>query len=154
MPAMVPEPVLIEETAYGLGNVSGSATTALTNAHRLEKSGQRATYPLLCDWSCLRGGLQRLTRDRVSDKGPATNSMVYRAVSEEIHRSLAYTYFYLALKEGNDYRVIWPWESNFSTRFLSSYASTALIYPYQSADEGTLHDIEFLSPNALDIGRK
>ena len=96
----------------------------------------------------------RLTRDAVQGHGPATDSLKYREVGDQVHQSLAFTYFYPALKSGDDYRVVWPWEneSTFRRRFLSSYQGTALSYPSQSAAEGMLHEVEFVSPNTLDTG--
>lgn len=96
----------------------------------------------------------RLTRDAAQGRGPATDSREYRRVGEQVHRSLAFTYFYPALKSGDDYRVVWPWENEraFRSRFLSSYQGTALSYPHQSAATGMLHEVEFISPHTLDTG--
>lgn len=96
----------------------------------------------------------RLTRDAVQGRGPATDSLKYREVGDQVHQSLAFTYFYPALKSGNDYRVAWPWENegSFRHRFVSSYPGTALSYPQKSAAEGMLHEVEFISPNTLDTG--
>jgi hypothetical protein len=78
----------------------------------------------------------------------------YRKVSKTFAQFLTFTYFYPALKEGNDYRAQFPWENEarFRRRFLSSYTSTALSYPQQTAAEGLLHEVEFISPYTLDIG--
>lgn len=96
----------------------------------------------------------RLTRDAVQGRGPATDSLKYREVGDQVHQSLAFTYFYPALKSGNDYRVVWPWENenSFRRRFLSSHQGTALSYPQQSAAEGMPHEVEFISPHTLDTG--
>lgn len=96
----------------------------------------------------------RLTRDAAQGRGPATDSRAYRGVGEQVHQSLAFTYFYPALKSGDDYRVAWPWENEslFRRRFLSSYAGTALAYPQQAAAEGMLHEVEFIAPHTLDTG--
>ncbi|MCZ7571610.1 MAG: hypothetical protein M5U01_23930 [Ardenticatenaceae bacterium] len=96
----------------------------------------------------------RLTRDAAQGRGPATDSPQYRKIGKQVHQSLAFVYFYPALKSGDDYRVVWPWENEtmFRRRFLSSYPGTALSYPQQSAAEGTLHEVEFISPNTLDTG--
>ena len=96
----------------------------------------------------------RLTRNALQGKGPATDSDKYRGFGEKVHRDLAFTYFYPALKSGDDYRVVWPWkdESTFRRRFLNSYQSTALYYPQQSAAEGSLHEVEFIAPHTLDTG--
>lgn len=97
---------------------------------------------------------QRLTRDQMRGVGPAVDSGPYHEMGKRVHNSLAYTYFYPALKTDNgaDYGVAWPWQERFSARFLGSYVSTALAYPNQCADEGTLHEVEFISPYTTDTG--
>jgi hypothetical protein len=96
----------------------------------------------------------RLTRDAANGRGPAADSREYQSVGEEVHDSLAYTYFYPATKSGTAYQIAWPWpdESQFRRRFLSSYSGTALTYPQQSAATGMLHEVEFISPHTLDTG--
>lgn len=96
----------------------------------------------------------RLTRDASQESGPATDSQQYLKIGKQVHQSLAFTYFYPALKSGTDYQVAWPWENEktFRHRFLSSYPSTALAYPQQAAAEGLLHEVEFISPCTLDTG--
>ena len=96
----------------------------------------------------------RLKRDAANGRGPATDSQEYQRVREEVHRSLAYTYFYPATKTERAYDVAWPWldEGRFRRRFLSSYSGTALSYPQQSAGAGMLHEVEFISPRTLDMG--
>jgi hypothetical protein len=93
----------------------------------------------------------RLTRDKHQ---PATCSKQYQAIGNQVHKQLAYTYFYPATKSKERYEIALPWqnESLFRRRFLSSYTSTALVYPRQAADEGLLHEVEFLSPRTLDTG--
>jgi hypothetical protein len=95
----------------------------------------------------------RLTRDKSS--GSAIDSAEYRKISDRVNETLAFTYFYPALKNGGRYQVVWPWENkgDFRRCFLSSYRSTALSYPARSAAEGLLHEIEFLSPYTLDSGK-
>ncbi len=92
----------------------------------------------------------RLTRDTVS----SPDSGAYQRIGNAVHQSLAYTCFYPATRSNNGYRIAWPWEqpARFRYRFMSSYGSTALSYPAQSAAEGTLHEVEFLSPHTLDTG--
>ncbi|WP_448560972.1 hypothetical protein [Trichothermofontia sp.] len=96
----------------------------------------------------------RLTRDAAS--GSATDSKLYEEVGKQVHNRLAYTYFYPATKANSDYQIHFHWkdESQFRRQFLSSYASTALVYPQQAADEGLLHEVEFLSPRTLDAGKQ
>lgn len=96
----------------------------------------------------------RLTRDTFQGRGGATDSSQYRKIGEQVHRDLAFTYLYPALNSDASYQVVWPWEdeSTFRRRFLSSYQGTALSYPQQSAAEGMLHEVEFISPHTLDTG--
>ncbi|ACL26659.1 hypothetical protein [Chloroflexus aggregans] len=97
----------------------------------------------------------RLTRDAIPQDAPATNSHAYQQTGDQVHQQLAFTYFYPALKSGNDYQVVWPWENEtlFRRRFLSSYQSTALAYPQHAAAEGMLHEVEYISPHTLDTGQ-
>jgi len=93
----------------------------------------------------------RLTRDEASGRGPATDSRDYQHVGSRVHQSLAFTYLYPTTDE-NGSVGLWPWDDGFRPRFLSTYASTALTYPQQSADEGTLHEVECVVPNTMDTG--
>lgn len=97
----------------------------------------------------------RLTRDADQGCGPATDSRKYREFGNKIHQTLRFTYFYPASKLEDAYRVTWPWENKggFRYRFLSSYQGTALSHPQQSAAEGMLHEVEFISPHTLDAGK-
>jgi hypothetical protein len=96
----------------------------------------------------------RLTRDAAQGLGPATDSVEYERVGNHIHQSMAFTYFYPATMASSGYQVAWPWddESRFRSRFLSSYQSTALNYPAQSAATGMLHEQECIVPNTMDAG--
>ncbi len=97
----------------------------------------------------------RLTRDECEkEHKPAINSADYQKIGEKVHDSLAYTYFYPAINKDGDYQINWSWNNNFRHRFLSSYVSTALLYPQQTAAEGLLHEVEFLSPRRLDTGEQ
>lgn len=96
---------------------------------------------------------QRLTRDQAGSDKPSTNSHDYKIVGDDIDQFLSYTYFYPAIKEGSAYDVHFPWgDESFVPRFLGSYIGTALAYPHRVAEEGTLHETEFLSPTAVDTG--
>ncbi len=79
----------------------------------------------------------------------------FRAVSKTFAQFLTSTYFYLALKKGDDWEVHFPWEdeARFRRRFLGSYAGTALQYPSHTAEAGQLREIEYLAPHTLDEGR-
>jgi len=96
----------------------------------------------------------RLTRDLAGNHGPAIDSRDYQRVGQQVHQSLAFTYFYPATKSGDGFQVAWFWqkEANFRQRFLSSYSGTALYYPDQSAAVGMLHEVEFISPKTVDRG--
>lgn len=96
----------------------------------------------------------RLTRDLASQQRAVAQAQAYRDIGEQVHDHLAYSYFYPATKTGSSYQVAWPWEnpSRFRFRFLSSYNSTALSYPQQSAATGMLHEVEFLAPYTIDTG--
>lgn len=94
----------------------------------------------------------RLTRNTYAGRSEADDARTFQQMGERIHQAIAYTYFYPALQTTEGLSVEWPWNNpdKFSLRFLRSYASTALDYPQGSAAEGTLHEIEFLSPQTLE----
>lgn len=96
----------------------------------------------------------RLTRDGARAQ-PAVDSGKYQEIGKQVNERLAFTYFYPALQNADGYRIFWPWENeiNFRRRFLGSYASTALSYPQQAAAEGSLHEVEFISPHTMDDGQ-
>lgn len=96
----------------------------------------------------------RLRRDEANGTPTANDFAQYQAMGEKVKRRLNFTYFYPALKESDSYRIAWPWDNPalFRSRFLSSYTSTPLNYPAQSAAEGMLHEAEFISSNCLDTG--
>lgn len=110
------------------------------------------TRPYLTGRSFWGGLTMRLTRLRHGRAGPVSDSALYRAVGDELNRTLAWTYFYPALRRDGDVRVHWPWTEarDFAPRFLGSYSSTALVYPHQAAAEATLHEVEFISPHTLE----
>jgi len=113
----------------------------------------QVTRPYLTGRSFWGALTERLVRDRAATATQmATDSNGYQEVGKQVNEMLAFTYFYPALQSGNDYQVVWTWddERTFRRRFLSSYQSTALVYPAHSAAEGSLHEIEFLSPHTLD----
>lgn len=96
----------------------------------------------------------RLTRDAANGRGPATDSRDYQRLGEQVHQSLAFTYFYPATQAKDDYQIAWPWqnENSFRRRFLCSYQGTALSSFHRSAATGMLHEVEFVSPYTLDTG--
>jgi hypothetical protein len=96
----------------------------------------------------------RLTRDQARRQGAVAQAQAYHEMGEQVHQHLAYSYFYAATMTNDEYKIAWPWEhpSRFRYRFLSSYGSTALSYPQQSAATGMLHEVEFLAPHTIDTG--
>ncbi|AFZ61189.1 hypothetical protein H6G54_29110 [Anabaena cylindrica FACHB-243] len=98
----------------------------------------------------------RLTRNGTDE--PATDTKQYECYGKKVDDNLAFTYFYPAIESNGNYTVKWPWgsenESLFRRCFLSSYASTALVYPQQAAEPGLLHEVEFISPHTLDEGKQ
>lgn len=96
----------------------------------------------------------RLTRNQTS--GPATDSSEYRQVGEKVHDTLAFTYFYPALRQDNSYLTFWPWEegNRFRHRLIGSYTSTSLELQGRSAAEGSLHEVEFIAPRTKDTGEQ
>jgi len=94
---------------------------------------------------------ERVTRDEAKDKGPATDSRLYAEVGKTINGQLAFSYFYPTTDPDGEVRL-WPWHDDFRRLHLSTYASTALAYPEQSADEGTLHEVECLVPQTMNGG--
>lgn len=93
----------------------------------------------------------RLARDAQPPGNPATAPHLYRGMGQRVHQQLAFTYLFPTTCQ-DGVVDLWPWDEGFGPRFLSSYASTALTYPQQSAAEGTLHEVECIVPNTLDDG--
>ncbi len=96
----------------------------------------------------------RLTRNAAGAHGLAPDAAAYQRMGAAVHQALGTTYFYPATEAQGTYQIAWPWEhpQRFRYRFLSSYSSTALSYPQQSAATGMLHEVEFLTPQTLDSG--
>lgn len=87
----------------------------------------------------------RLTRDLPESGGD------YRQMGDRVNDELAFSYFYPAVREQID--VLWPWgkdSDEFNWRYINSYASTALDYTRNAAEEGSLHETEFISPRTRD----
>lgn len=94
---------------------------------------------------------KRLVCDEAAGRASAVDPSLYEKMGQIIHNILAFTYFYPVTKNGASYKFVWPWnEDDFCARFLGSYGSTALRYPSQCAEEGSLHEIEFVSPRSID----
>jgi len=85
----------------------------------------------------------RLTRDY--DDG--TDGQRYAEIGQQVQKYFRFTYLYSATPNGNGYKTHYPWEDDFDYLFLHSYASTALDYTSQSAEDATLHETEFIAPH-------
>jgi hypothetical protein len=83
----------------------------------------------------------RLTRDDLALAGD------YVAVGRCVDEELAFSYFYPAVGEEVD---LWPWSDpdEFAWRYLGSHAGTALDYDRNTAEEGSLHETEFIAATA------
>lgn len=86
----------------------------------------------------------RLTRGA----GKGAEGQAYVAIGAQVQECFRFSYLYPALKDGEEYKVYYPWENEaeFDYLFLDSYASTALNYESQAAEDGLLHDTEFIAP--------
>jgi hypothetical protein len=101
----------------------------------------------------------RLTRNALYGQDSSIPANDYVRTGNLVKDQLAFTYFYPEDQTG---RPLFPRftveglmygagddslpENVFTWRYLNSYASTALDYEFNSAEEGTLHEIEYLSP--------
>ncbi|NOK64028.1 MAG: hypothetical protein GFH27_549409n2 [Chloroflexi bacterium AL-W] len=88
----------------------------------------------------------RLTRE--ANQG--ANGQMYQELGKLVKDNFRFTYLYPALQTDSDYTLYYPWERDFEYLFLDSYTSTALDYTYQSAEDGMLHETEFISPCTCD----
>ncbi len=85
----------------------------------------------------------RLTRDE--DKG--ADGQRYIEIGQQVQEHFRFTYLYPATQNVNGFETHYPWDDDFDYLFLNSYASTALNYSSQSAEETMLHETEFISPH-------
>ncbi|MGB9873322.1 MAG: hypothetical protein ACPLYD_16895, partial [Anaerolineae bacterium] len=119
----------------------------------------RLLSPLHCGWF-KQGNVQR-TRPYVTGKilwGALTARLTrdvpdlggdYVMVGQRVNAELAFTYLYPATGQDVD---LWPWgdPDEFAWRYLNSYAGTALDYDRNAAEEGSLHETEFIAPVTRD----
>jgi hypothetical protein len=85
----------------------------------------------------------RLTRDY--DNG--TEGRRYVEIGQQIQDHFRFTYLYPATQNDNGFKMHYPWDDDFDYLFLNSYASTALNYTRQSAEDAMLHETEFIAPH-------
>ena len=89
-------------------------------------------------WGALTAGLTR----RTAETAPAFDD--YAEMGNRVHDNLAYTYFYpTTCPDGTV--PLWPWDTGFAYRFLSTYAGTALDYRATSAAEAK-RSLDWLDP--------
>jgi hypothetical protein len=84
----------------------------------------------------------RLTR--AASKG--ADGKAYQEIGALVQDNFRFPYLYPALQNDSGYTVHYPWEDDFDYLFLDSYASTALSYTSQSAEDAMLHETEFVAP--------
>jgi hypothetical protein len=105
---------------------------------------QTRTYvPAKVMWASLTARLTRQTHHR-----PSGNQ--YDEIGRMVEQYFRFSYFYPALEDKQPY-YHWDNASNFAYRFLNSYASTALNYDQYAAEEGLLHEVEFIAPYARPL---
>lgn len=86
----------------------------------------------------------RLTRDL----GRETSGMDYRGIGAQIKKNFRFGYLWPSLDGKTPY---FPWDhDDFEYLLLGSYVSTAIDYDRQAAQEGSLHEVEFIAPVARD----
>jgi len=101
-------------------------------------------------------GALTATLTRYLTKNQTPKWTQYQQVGEMVNEHLRFTYFYPALESNGTYKVCWPWKDKgaFRERFLNSYVSTAIAPTQQSASEGSLHEVEFISPRTMSTGEQ
>lgn len=87
----------------------------------------------------------RLTRDVPALGGD------YAQVGVRVNDELAFSYFYPTDHEDGTVSL-WPWDDadDFAWKYMNTYASTALNYNHNSAEDGSLHETEFIAPTTRD----
>jgi hypothetical protein len=68
-------------------------------------------------------------------------------IGQQVQDHFRFTYLYPATQTGNGFKTHYPWDDDFDYLFLGSYASTALNYASQSAEDTMLHETEFIAPH-------
>ncbi len=86
-----------------------------------------------------------LTARLVRDAGRGAEGRAYREIGRQIREHFRFGYLWPSLDRK---RPCFPWKCDaFDYLFLGSYASTALNYSREAAEEGTLHETEFIAPH-------
>jgi hypothetical protein len=88
----------------------------------------------------------RLTRDI----HPGATTADYRRIGNQVDEQLPFSYFYPAVGEQVE---PWPWgekADEFSGRYLNTYAATALDYTRNAAEDGSLHEVEYIAPTTRE----
>ena len=85
----------------------------------------------------------RLTREA----GQGADGQAYQEIGRFVQENFRFAYLYPAISNDNGYTVHYPWEGDFDYLFLDSYTSAALNYDNQSAEDGLLHETEFIAPH-------
>ncbi len=101
-------------------------------------------------WGALTARLTRMTGKGDSSKG-------YSDIGKAVANHFRFGYLWPAIFKNNNsteqskLEVCYPWSNtDFDYQFLNSYASTALNYDFQSSEEGTLHETEYIAPKTRD----
>ena len=85
-----------------------------------------------------------LTARLVRNAGHGADGGAYREVGRAVHKHFRFGYLWPSLDRENPY---FPWKNDdFDYLFLGSAASTALEHSRRAAQDGTLHDVEFIAP--------
>lgn len=86
--------------------------------------------------------------------GQARDWKQYRIVGEILNRIFTTSYFYPTTEE-NGQIDMFPWDENFPHYdFIGSYVSTALESGGKSVQEGSLHEVEYISPRTRYGGKQ
>jgi hypothetical protein len=92
-------------------------------------------------WAALTARLTRMA-------GKGADGQAYQDTGAAISQHFRFGYLWPSLDGTSSY---WPWKhKDFDYLLLNSYPSTALNYDHQSAEEGSLHETEFIAPVARD----
>ncbi len=86
--------------------------------------------------------------------GPTQNWRYYRIVGEILNQVLTASYFYPTTNADGKIKVF-PWDDEFlHYGFVGSYVSTALQQQERASEDGSLHEVEFISPRTRNGGKQ